>query len=445
MENKRVATLSSDQRGMAALYKHVVHLIRTRRLDSDVYEVNLTGTRVKSFSDLQALKRIVRQFHDPICVRLNQIGLREVGWLVQLLCTWTKNRKLDLSGNDISLEDMKKLVRALESRKKGYWLAIGSNDDLKPLLTTPTSCHPHSWRGCLCKDKMTVHVIERLRPFSKTEILDWEAVHIHRTPLTPPPYLKGYVDTSLKLAGAMRLLKRLERADEEAAIKEGRAFKYDGLTYHVMTDGDNCILTNLGDVDSEGARTIAGARVQLECLSLPLRAKGPRFIAAAAPFAPAPSMDPNGYLRTNGGELLLVRFDMFARASDGSGWIAAAAKGDRDWRWFPLECVLLPCYSIDRRRGTALVGGTLCSHEVFKHSPKRPKRKRCGCANCVRPCLVEQEEARAKVKEQQGQCEHVQRRVYPEGPRDNGEYCIVCVACGKELWVTRDLRGTARE
>ncbi len=64
-----------------------------------------------------------------------------------------------------------------------------------------------------------------------------------------------------------------------------------------------------------------------------------------------------------------------------------------------------------------------------------PKRKRCGsCVNCLRPCLVEQEEeARARVKEQQQQCEHAHRRVYSEGPRDNGEHYIVCVACGKEL------------
>ena len=65
--------------------------------------------------------------------------------------------------------------------------------------------------------------------------------------------------------------------------------------------------------------------------------------------------------------------------------------------------------------------------------PQMPKRKRCGCANCIRPCLVEQEKARAKLKEQQGQCEHAHRRVYSEGPRDNGEYYVVCVACGKEL------------
>ncbi len=221
MENKRVANLSFYQRGMAALCKHVAHKIRTRRLDNDAYEVTLTGTHIKTFGDLQALKRIVRQFHDPICVRLNQMGLREIDWLVQLLCTWNKNKKLDLAGNDIPAEEMEKLVRALETRKKGYWLAIGDNKDLKPLLTTPTSCHPHSWRGCLCRDKRTVHVIEQLCTFSKTEILQWEAMHLHRTPpLTPPPYIKGYVDTSLKLAGAMRLLKRLERADEEAAITE---------------------------------------------------------------------------------------------------------------------------------------------------------------------------------------------------------------------------------
>ena len=206
---------------MAALCKHVAHMISARRLDNDVYEVCLTGTRVKTFGDLRALKRIVRQFHDPICLKLNKMGLKDVDWLVELLCTWTKNRKLDLAGNNIPLEAMEKLVRALETRKKGYWLAIGGNKDLKPLLTTPTSCHPHSWRGCLCGDKRTVHVIEQLRPFSKTEILQWEAMHLHRTPpLTPPPYIKGYVDTSLKLAGAMRLLKRLERADQEAAITE---------------------------------------------------------------------------------------------------------------------------------------------------------------------------------------------------------------------------------
>jgi len=324
MENARVANISFDQRGMAALCKHVAHMISARHLAIDVYEVCLTGTRVKTFGDLQVLERIVRQFHDPICVRLSQMGLRDVDWLVDLLCTWTKNRKLDLAGNNISLEAMQNLVRALETRKKGYWLAIGGNKDLKPLLTTPTSCHPHSWRGCLCKAKRTVHVIERLRPFSKNEILEWEAVHLHRTPPTPPPYLKSLVDTSLKLAGAMRLLKRLERADEEAAIKEGRAFKYKGITYHVLTDGDNYILANLRDVDSEGARTIEGDRVQLDALSPPLRAKGPRFLATAAPF----TMEMEGFLRTNGGELLLVRFDYLKRANDGSGWVAAAAKGD---------------------------------------------------------------------------------------------------------------------
>ncbi len=66
-----------------------------------------------------------------------------------------------------------------------------------------------------------------------------------------------------------------------------------------------------------------------------------------------------------------------------------------------------------------------------------PKRKRCGsCVNCLRPCLAEQEEDKeehAKLKEQKGKCEHTQRRVHPEGPRDNGEIYYVCVTCGKEL------------
>jgi hypothetical protein len=61
MENKRVANLSFHQRGMAALYKHVAPKIRTRRLDNDAYKVPLTGTHIKTFGDLQALKRIVRQ------------------------------------------------------------------------------------------------------------------------------------------------------------------------------------------------------------------------------------------------------------------------------------------------------------------------------------------------------------------------------------------------
>ena len=99
-----------------------------------------------------------------------------------------------------------------------------------------------------------------------------------------------------------------------------------------MKDGDNYILANLGDVDAEGAR------VQLDALTPLLRAKGPRFLATAAPF----TMEMEGYLRTNGGELLLVRFEFLKRASDGRGWVAAAAKGDEDWRWFPLECALLP-------------------------------------------------------------------------------------------------------
>ena len=64
--------------------------------------------------------------------------------------------------------------------------------------------------------------------------------------------------------------------------------------------------------------------------------------ATAAPFTPSHSMDSNGYLMTTGGELLIVRFDFFKRASDGTGWVASAAKGERDWRWFPLECVQLP-------------------------------------------------------------------------------------------------------
>ena len=337
MENKRVANLAFYQRGMASLYKQVVHDIRTRRLDSDAWEINLTGTKIKTFGDMQILKRIVRQFHDPICVRLNHMGIREIDWLVHLLCTWNKNRKLDLAGNHISLESMEMLVRALETRKKSYWLGIGSSDNLKPLLTTPTCCHPHSWMGCLCRDKRTVHVIERLRPFNKTEILQWEATHLHLTPPpTPPPYIKRYVDTSLKLAGAMRLLKRLERADQEAAITEGRAFTFEDQTYHVMTDGDNYVLANLGDVSAEGARTIEGERVQLERLCPPLQAKGPKFLSAAAPFMM------EGYMKTNGGEPLLVRFDTFERASDGRGWVCVAVKGDEDWRRFPLECVLLP-------------------------------------------------------------------------------------------------------
>ena len=342
MESKRVADLSFYPRGMPELCKHVAHKIRSRRLDSDVYEVALTGTQIKTCEDLQVLKRIVRQFHDPICVRLNKMGLREIDWLVQLLCTWKKNKKLDVAGNDIPAKEMEKLVRALETRRKGYWLAIGTNEDLKPLLTTPTSCHPHSWRGCLCRDKRTVHVIEQLRPFSKTEILQWEATHLHRTrrtpPLTPPPYIKGYVDTSLKLASAVSLLKKLQRADEDAAIKEGRAFEYKGQAYHIMTDGDNYIMANLCDVSEEGARTIEGERVQLERLCPPLRAKGPMFLATAAPF----TIEMNGFLRTNGGELLIIPFDVFKRASDGRGWVAAAAKGDEYWRWFPLECVLPP-------------------------------------------------------------------------------------------------------
>ena len=341
MESKRVANLSFHPGGMASLCKQVVEQVRANQLCADAYEVDLTGTRVETYGDLQALKRIVKQFRDPICLRLGQVGLREVDWLIQLISNWTKNKKLDLSSNDIPVTEMEKLVRALETRRKGYWLAIGCDEDLKPLLNTPNSCHPHSWRGCLCRAKRTVHVVDWLRPFSKTDILQWEAMHLRRAPpLTMPPYVRGHGDNSLKLAGAIRLLRSLERAEEDCALQEGRAFTYDELTYHVMTDGDNYILVNLADVNAEGAKTIEGDRIQLDALSAPLRSTGPRFLATAASFTLSPSME--ACLRTNGGETLLVRFDLFKRAVDGRGWVAAVAMGKGGWRWFPLDCVLLP-------------------------------------------------------------------------------------------------------
>ena len=75
---------------------------------------------------------------------------------------------VDISGNELSQEKVKKFIECLEGRSHTrdvapFFLAIGSGGQLCELLTPwSASCNPFAKHGCFCRSRKVVHVLDSL-------------------------------------------------------------------------------------------------------------------------------------------------------------------------------------------------------------------------------------------------------------------------------------------
>ena len=146
---KTVINLTFDRRGFAQLYKHAEKLVDSGEVDNHCKALDLTGTKVRTQSDVGYLRRILQKFN-PITARLGDMELTDCKSIVGLFeSIWWRNQKLDISGNNIPRKEIQQLINILEKHckdeRKTYFLAVGEEHEnlLRGSCEPYGHCHVH--------------------------------------------------------------------------------------------------------------------------------------------------------------------------------------------------------------------------------------------------------------------------------------------------------------
>ncbi len=342
---KTVVNLTWDRRGFPQLYKHAQMLVDSGAVDTHAKALDLTGTQVRTQSDVGYLRQILQTFN-PSTARLCDMGLTDCKPLQGLFgTTWWRNRKLDMSGNSIPKKELRRLITILEKHctdeRKTYFLAVGG--DRAELLRG--SCDPNGYCPCA---RGTVHIITHLRILERpstpstpsTAASDMQQMEV----CAAPPGLSES-ETTYNLAQELSTARQAMQARETEAIDEGDAVMLGGRTYFVQTCPRHTIsfvLVNLSDVDEHGCalELLSGSRLKLEDLRHPAKSEH-GFIGSVCPFGLEAGMSPKAYLQAEGGEkvAMTVRGGNFVMENN-EAWVSVSLCGEPlVFKWFPLVLV----------------------------------------------------------------------------------------------------------
>ena len=339
---KTVVNLTWDRRGFPQLYKHAETLVDSGQVDPHAKALDLTGTQVRTQSDVGYLRQILQTFN-PSTARLCDMGLTDCKPLQGLFgVTWWRNRKLDLSGNSIPQKEFRRLIGILEKHctdeRKTYFLAVGG--DHAELLRG--DCDPNGYCSCALG---TVHIVTHLRRLERPSTPSTSSTTASEMEVcaTPPGLCKPTTiyDLSLQLS----LAKQAMQLQEIQAIDAGDAIMLSGKTYFVQTCPRHTIsfvLVNLSDVDEHGCalEIISGSRLKVEDLRPP--AKGEHgFVGSVCPFGLGAGQSPAAYLEADGGErvIMTVRGGNFVLENN-EAWVSVSLCGEPlIFKWFPLVLV----------------------------------------------------------------------------------------------------------
>ena len=125
-----IANFCFDNRGFSLLYQHALKMINSGKIDSHCKVLDLTGTKIRTISDTQYLRKILELFN-PIRVCLGSMGMSDCKSFMALLDNnvWWRTQKIDISENAIAIQEIQRLVVVLKKHcleeRKSFFLAVG--------------------------------------------------------------------------------------------------------------------------------------------------------------------------------------------------------------------------------------------------------------------------------------------------------------------------------
>ena len=332
---RRTATFTFDHRGWASLYKHIAKELDTKRLDKELFELHLTGSKLKTQSDVLYFSKIMSMFTNIKTIMLNEMGLVNLDVLGQLLCTRFSNTKLlDISGNNVSKDTLKKFIDALQGRSvtkdvPPLWLAIG---DMPEFYTTNfTCCNPHIYGGCRCNSKRVVHIGNDLNALMfHTKAVAKQCPKAYPPPPIepPPPPPLPFMSSIVKFGDAKSKFKTAF----EAAKSSWNVITAQDKEFVLVQSESKFTFADFMDIDSGCVPSINGGAL-LQLKDLCIIPGGPSGIIQVTTL-PYNVEDfcttPDSYLFTKGGESIWIQTTSYAE-----GWVAASFD-QFEWKWFPL-------------------------------------------------------------------------------------------------------------
>jgi hypothetical protein len=328
-KSRKVATFTFDQRGWSELYKHIKCQVSTQKLDDDILELNLTGSKVKSSTDLSYFYKTIKIFTKIRTLILKNMCLESLDFVGQLLCTRLLTCKImDISDNKISKDDVSKFIDSMEGRSitkevPPIWIVT----DYEDMFTKNFACcSPYKFRGCICNTKRFVHVGRDPMLFMYPMTTPKDSRNIPPPPECepPPPPFIAYI-----------------RAFDEAKQQFEFALSMEREQMHTISvQGDEYVL-----VEYDGKfefmdfnRVYRGLVPKITGEMLPLSElkmiQGGKTIAAITDkyYVDSQCTTPDSYLCSDGGEKILIR-----PTSYNDGFIAATIENQCEWKWFPLS------------------------------------------------------------------------------------------------------------
>ena len=341
---KKNANFSFDARGWGKLRQHIANEIRTGHLATQLIELNLTGSRLKTYSDVQHFIQILHSFEELRMIILRGCGLTSLDFLADILCQKQLGCKcVDISGNELSQEKVKKFIECLEGRSHTrdvapFFLAIGSGGQLCELLTPwSASCNPFAKHGCFCRSRKVVHVLDSLHR-QPASALSKTRPQLPPPPEVPPPLPPtDIIQRSLELGQARETF--AAALDEER--EKGRTLLFEAIEVVLaIYDQKRYVLVDLSSSLAGLVTDISGAELQIDKLSTPA-GEGSIIQAKAAAFDVAECSTPDVYLTTAAGDIIEFCLDA---ADERGGWVAARHASHTEaasWLWFPFSRLLV--------------------------------------------------------------------------------------------------------
>jgi hypothetical protein len=335
---RKTGIFTFDQRGWSSLYKHIEKQLDTKRLDIELCELHFSGTRVKTRSDSIYLAKITTMFAGIKTVGLKDMGLENLDAIGQLLCTkFLRTKLLDVSGNNLSKDQLKKFIDALEGRSitkevPPIWLAIGEISEL--FTKNFACCNPHTYGGCICKQKRVVHVGRDLNSLLYSKAMAAVAKQCPQRPLPPPPNEAPPPPPFMACVGIFNSAKHKFQLAFENEKPRWNVIQNQGKEFVLVQCEGKLEFVNFMQIDSGCVPSILGDVLQMKDMN----------IVPAAESIPATTLSysvdaecttPDSYLSAFGGENIWIR-----AASYADGWVAATFD-QSEWKWFPLSNCLL--------------------------------------------------------------------------------------------------------
>jgi hypothetical protein len=279
--------------------------------------------------------KIMGMFTNIKTIMLNEMGLADVDVVGQLLCTRFSNTKLlDISGNNLSKDMIKKLIDALQGRSvikevPPIWVAIG---DIPEFFTSNfTCCNPHIYGGCRCNSKRVVHIGNDLNSLMYPKAIAKQLPKTLPAPPNepPPPPPPPFISCVLTFDNAKSKFKTAF----EAAKQHWNVIDYQSKEYILVSYAGKLDLANFMDIDSGCVPSITGELLQLKDLCIiPVGSNQSAIQATTLPYnVEEVCATPDSYLCAKGGEPIWLRTKSYTQ-----GWIAASFD-QSEWKWFPLS------------------------------------------------------------------------------------------------------------